>query len=211
MPKIEELSQLNELRKQGALSEAEFEAQKKKILEGDAETAERAASEETSKQGKSKYVNWEDVPLKHKFWLHMLLGLFAGPLGVIPFALFPSYMKNKKGGVDRAGKAMKALFACGFVILWVIAVFNPSSDFTLPLCDSAAVEQTLGQLVANGPQSKLVNIKLLQVTNAAEISYDAQLLERACTADLLLNTGNESVRFKVTKGKAFGTFLVQTF
>lgn len=198
MSLADELTKLNQLRQDGVLNEEEFQTQKKKLIEGSSSAQSDSSSEN---------LKWDDIPVWKKTWFQMLMGLIIYPAGIILLVIFPSYSKKKGGLAKRDGKGTKALMLFLLTAGWLMFISRGSSG--IPKCDASEVEDTLGEIVSNNPASRLVNLELIEVTKVDEISYDKDRLVRTCRADLILNSGRESVRFKISKAKGAGEFLVE--
>jgi hypothetical protein len=206
----DELIKLNQLRQDGVLSDEQFESQKKTLLEGGPSAQANTCPEN---------LKWAEVKLWKKLWFQGLTGvLIAYPAGIILLTVFPSYAKQSGGLAKRCGKGLKAFIVFSLICIWMSKtlptlardgwnVAEVSSE--LPTCDSSETEEALERIISKGPHSHLVNLELLEVTKATEISYDKIQTVRTCRADLVLNSGRESVRFKISRAKVLGEFLVE--
>jgi Short C-terminal domain len=214
----DELAKLNQLRKDGALSEEEFAEQKRILIEG---------NHSTKNINRPSKIKWVDVPLRHKLWFHFLLGLLVVPVGLLMMMIYPSYTKNKAGDAVRESKTKKIIFGMLFVTSWILYLGNMGTNHStnekttsehsshdtesmdiLPECDSQEVEENIGDIISNSPANKLINLELVEFTSARQVSYTKNT-ERRCVADVVLNSGREQIQIRLTPAKEAGTFLIE--
>ena len=87
----------------------------------------------------------------------------------------------------------------GAVIVWIAVDENsPENQASLdtPACGSDEAKKAVAEALANNVASRLVNIKLLDLKNTKQVSYNASTHERVCSAEAYLNSGQEELSFK---------------
>lgn len=225
----EELSKLNELRMQGILTDAEFEARKRALLGG-----------KGSKARQVEYAEWSDVPQKNKWWFQALLTLVVIPIGLLFLLLFKSY-KRKKGEVTRVGAGSKFIFSLLALGAWVLAIgaTAPPSDVAsdrsagveavdtsieapagrherlervppaMVACDSPQARAALASAIQNNANSNIDTLRLLDLQDIQEISYDADTRIRRCAAMFVLNAGRERSAYVLSPASRSHEFLVE--
>jgi hypothetical protein len=74
---------------------------------------------------------------------------------------------------------------------------RPTQDAEIPTCESKATVEGLKAAVRNAPTNKIVNLELLAVKDAKELSWDSKDQTRRCTATFFLNSGAEEVSYRI--------------
>ena len=213
MSLADELGKLDALRKQGILTDAEFEQRKRSLLgEG---------SGTSGAKGNVPYSEWSQVPLKNKWWFQGLLTLLIIPIGLIFVLFFRSYQKKKGAVVRHPGVGFKIFFVIAMLFLWgVIASLgaNPgsqsSSNATSPSaemvkCDSYEAREALVDAIEQNATRNIATLRLLDLQNVQEVSYDAETRTRRCNATFVLNSGRESSGYTLSPASTPDSFLVE--
>jgi len=213
----DELGKLDALRKQGILTDAEFEQRKRSLLGGDVGTAPAAS-------GNTQYAEWSQVPLKNKWWFQALLTLVIIPLGLIFVMFFKSYQKKNGAVVRHPGVGFKIFFVIMMLLLWAVLASlganpgsgsNPgSSSNVAPIsemvtCDSSEARQALTNAIENNATSNIATLRLLDLQNIQEVSYDPAARTRRCSATFVLNSGRESSGYTLSPASTPGNLLVE--
>ena len=64
-------------------------------------------------------------------------------------------------------------------------------------CNGSGTAKLLKEAIESGPLSKILNIGVYQVDNNHELSHEDNKL--LCIADVVLNSGNKSIRFTIER------------
>lgn len=221
----DELTKLNALRAQGVITDAEFE-QRKRVLLGTTE----------AKGGSGKYAEWSEVPTKNKWWFQALLTIVVFPIGLLFVLFFKAYHK-KKGAVAKVGVGFKLFFVvlvlAALTFLASIAPQSPDSgagnsttespqatteapatptpraEPTMVACDSREARQALANAIENNASRNVATLRLLDLQDIQELSYDEGARTRRCTATFVLNAGRERSNFVLSPSSSRGQFLVE--
>lgn len=208
MSLADELGKLDALRKQGVLTDAEFEQRKRSLLGG---------SGANPTNGNVPYSEWSEVPLKNKWWFQALLTLLIIPLGLIFVIFFKSYQK-KKGAVARVGVGFKIFFVILMLCLWAFVASlggNPGSmssagaSSEMVTCDSYEAREAIVDAIENNSTSNIATLRLLDLQNIEEVSYNAETRTRRCSATFVLNSGRESSAYTLSPASTPDSFLVE--
>lgn len=198
----DELKKLAELRSQGVLSDAEFEAQKAALLSG----VEHPASATTSDAQR----DWRDVPLADKWWFQLIVTALANPIGLLLMLFRKSFQKTRTGEVKRVGRVSKLAFGSLGALVWVLGLASLSSGPMTPggstsppvaaidACDSAEARGAVTNAIEQNASSNLDTFKLLDMRDIVEVQVLDGGKVRRCNATLVLNSGDEAVGFELS-------------
>lgn len=65
----------------------------------------------------------------------------------------------------------------------------------IPKCDDANAKESVRKVIEENPNQQ-AKLKMLDLTNIKEVSYDEAKPERKCSATVTLNTGDENILFR---------------
>ena len=65
-----------------------------------------------------------------------------------------------------------------------------------PTCDSGQAQKDVAAAVADNVASHLINLKLLDIKNTKQLSYDPSTHERLCSATAYFNSGEKPLSFR---------------
>ncbi|GJE42185.1 SHOCT domain-containing protein [Methylobacterium soli] len=86
-------------------------------------------------------------------------------------------------------KILAALF-----LLWLIL---PRGEAGFPTCDASTTRELVRQAIEQGPNARLMNMKLLSLDEVEQLSYDARTNERYCMAIATLNAGERGINWRL--------------
>lgn len=221
----DELTKLNDLRAQGIITDAEFE-QRKRVLLGTT----------NAKSASVKYAEWSEVPTKNKWWFQALLTIVVFPIGLLFLLFFKAYHK-KEGAVAKVGIGFKLFFVmlvlAALVFLASVAPQSPESGASssnteapqaatetaatptprtepaMVACDSREARRALADAIEHNASSNAATLRLLDLQDIQELSYDESTQTRRCTATFVLNAGRERSTFVLSPASSRGQFLVE--
>ena len=186
MSVADEIAKLQGLRSQGVITEAEFEQQKKTLMGG----AETAPSEPSAPA-------WDQIPIHKKWWFQALVTLIVVPVGLILLVFVPSYRK-KKGQVIPVERWFKIAFAIFVLIAWGMnlgRLGGGTSSASVPACNSSSAKGVVKNAIERNAAG--ANLRLLELKDTKEISFDASKPERLCGGVAVLNSGDEAIRYRL--------------
>ncbi len=199
MSMADEIRKLDELRKQGLISDAEFERQKQVLLGG--------ASPVPSAHAIADAPAWADIDLKNKWWFQWLLTLVIIPLGLLLVLFMKSYQRGKTGHAKRVSIGFKMLFVVLALVVWGVGIAGlvggerPSASGVadgVAACDSDQARAVLANAIENNAASNVVTLRLLDVSDIEEVSVNAQRTARNCNATFVLNSGRERLGYTLS-------------
>lgn len=196
----DKIAKLNELKASGAITEEEFQEEKRKLLSG-------SAVEKPSVNENGVETAWDAIPLHRKWWFQVALLLLLTPIGLVLTVFVPAYKKTKSGDPERIGKGFKAVCIVIALLLWGVNIARLIGPGGLPTCESSNAKETLTQAFDQSQMARNLNLSVVQVENTITLpgSNDKQ---RQCSADLMLNNGETiPVDFSMI-GQGDGTFLL---
>ena len=120
MSVADEIDKLSKLRASGALSDDEFEQQKKSLL---------TPTPNNPSASSSLPNDWSAIALQNKFWFQLVLIVGLIPVG-IGFMLFCAAYRYNGGKIVRVSKWTKALLIALFTLIWIwwLALFSSKFD-----------------------------------------------------------------------------------
>jgi len=208
----DELKKLAELRSQGVLSDAEFEAQKSALLSGRSNTASAATNDAPRE--------WRDVPLAEKWWFQLIVTALANPIGLLLMLFRKSFQKTRSGEVQRVGRVSKFMFGSLGALVWALGLAGLSSGpiatggstsppvAAIDACDSAEARGAVTNAVEQNASSTLDTFKLLDMRDIVEVEVLDGGKVRRCNATLVLNSGEEAVGFELSPDSTGKALLV---
>jgi|GEM_PF-2507361 len=197
----DEIGKLDELRKQGVLTDAEFENQKQALLQ-DSPSASAAGAPipptytHTSSSNAGGQAEWSSIELKNKWWFQALLGLLIAPVGLTMAMLLESYQRGKLGEARRIPLWFKSLFVTLVAVIWGYSILSfsrnlPDASATVSTCGDDIARSALIDAVGNNAANNVNTLRLLDIENVEEVSFDAAGNVRRCNATLVMNAGRE--------------------
>jgi hypothetical protein len=88
----------------------------------------------------------------------------------------------------------------GYILEWI----SPKPTYS---CTGSGTAKLLKEAIESGPLSTILNIAVYQVDNNHELSHEDNKL--LCIADVVLNSGNKSIRFTIERSDD-GSIRLQT-
>ena len=88
----------------------------------------------------------------------------------------------------------------GYILEWIA----PKPTYS---CTGSGTAKLLKEAIESGPLSRILNIAVYQVDNNHELSHEDNKL--LCIADVVLNSGNKSIRFTIERSDD-GSIRLQT-
>ena len=88
----------------------------------------------------------------------------------------------------------------GYIFDWI----SPKPTYS---CTGSGTAKLLKEAIESGPLSTILNIAVYQVDNNHELSHEDNKL--LCIADVVLNSGNKSIRFTIERSDD-GSIRLQT-
>ncbi len=117
----DELEKLNRLRLDGALTDAEYQQQKEKLLNSEVS----ASGSKAVSTGEPREL--AAIPLKNRWWFQSVLTWLAIPAGIILMLCCTAYQK-KKGQIVPVGSGTKALVIALAFLLWALGLARLFTD-----------------------------------------------------------------------------------
>lgn len=101
-------------------------------------------------------------------------------------------------------RKMKLLAATAFVAIVAIgaAASMGVTSGEVPLCDSKRAKSLLRETIENNAYTNIVKVKLLDLDMLAEYDFVAEQARRRCMGKVVLNTGNESILYMMSRAKS---------
>lgn len=196
----DEIAKLNELKANGAITEEEFQEEKRKLLSG-------SAVKKPSVNENGVETAWDAIPFHRKWWFQVALLLLLTPIGLVLTVFVPAYKKTKLGDPERIGKGFKTVCIVIALLLWGFNIARLVSPGGLPTCESSNAKETLTQAFDQSQMARDLNLSVVQVRNVATSSGSTEK-QRRCSADLILNNGETiPVDFSMA-GQGDGTFFL---
>jgi hypothetical protein len=98
-----------------------------------------------------------------------------------------------------------------FILVGGVSLIGDISEWILSKptysCTGSGTAKLLKAAIESGPLSRILNISIDQVYNNRELSHEDNKL--SCIADVVLNSGNKSIRFTVERSDD-GSIRLQT-
>ncbi len=77
-----------------------------------------------------------------------------------------------------------------------------AAESNIPTCDSKQATSMMKDSIENSAFKNIAKVQLLDWDKLAEVYYDEQSGVRQCIGDVVLNTGNEAIRYTFTRAKS---------
>lgn len=192
----DEIARLHQLFKDGALTEAEFNEQKKLVLGPKPSTEDNPSG-----------VEWSKLSFWQKQWFVGLLLLLFIPAALI--LMWTTTIYRKKRGVvvtmtrvEKVALSGIGLLLLGFAIPKIVADLQ-----TAPKCASDEAQQTLQSAFDESQFARQQSLSIVDIISPSEKSYDGRL--RTCQAQAELNNG-ETLQLQFTlEPRGAGDFMLR--
>ncbi|MFN4163594.1 MAG: SHOCT domain-containing protein [Ferrovibrio sp.] len=172
----DEIARLHKLFKDGALTEAEFNEQKKLVL------GQKPASE-----GSPGVTEWSKLSFWQKQWFVGLLLLLFIPAALLLMWTTTIYRK-KRGAVVPMTRGEKVAFSGVGLLLLGLVIPKLIADLQMaPTCASEEAQQTLLSAFSESQFARQQSLSIVEIISPSETSYDGRL--RTCQAQADLNNG----------------------
>lgn len=152
MTVADEIAKLDALRKSGALTEEEFEQQKKVFL-GATSVSSAPIPEPTA-------VLWKDIPIWEKYWAQAIVLLLIPPVGILVMLALPAY-RRRATEAYRVSKLFKGVLICLASVTWIAFLArqdDPSTNGRTPQVSdtvaTSAANQGADAATSNGHSEK---------------------------------------------------------
>ena len=126
-----------------------------------------------------------------------MMTLIVVPVGLALLIFVPSYRK-KKGQVIPTERWFKIAFAIFAVIAWVTnlnGIGGGTGSASVPTCSSSSAKGVVKNAIERNAAG--ANLRLLELKDTKEISFDAAKPERLCGGVAVLNSGDEAIRYRL--------------
>jgi hypothetical protein len=226
----DEIAKLNKLWLDGAISDAEFQQQKERLLGSNS-----APTSTPSAPARSDVpTDWSSVRLRNKWWFQAVLTLLIIPVGIILMLSCTAYHK-KRGQIVRVGKGAKFLLITIALLLWAFnvaklmgpynlgraaggaySIIHDAADSTaapgdqndgsLAACDGDDTKAAVKQILEQDGQTKVVDMGGIQEVSCPALNMDSGACmkpsrkERYCNAQVYLSTGTTGIKFHMSYG-----------
>ena len=149
---------------------------------------------------------FETIASTKKLPFVVFLTIVCFPIAILWIWISRIYLKNGDYA-SNVGPLRKLRYSITILSIWLLfaLLFEFASSGShnaylvraLPSCDDKSTIALLKSAIADSPANKILNTKILDVTNVAEISWSEEGQLRVCHAHAFTNGGEQDISFSL--------------